>query len=87
MRSSLDERELFAFIGLLYARGLLGQSMHTYKMLFSDTTGHNIFGATMSKHRFSFLIGILSFDDPDERTRLWRTDRFAAGRLLTNLIQ
>ena len=30
----LDQEEFYAFIGLLYARGLLGQSMHTYKIFF-----------------------------------------------------
>ena len=31
---SVDQREFSAFTSLLYARGLLGQSVHTYKMLF-----------------------------------------------------
>ena len=79
----LDEREFYAYIGLLYARGLLGQSMHTYKMLFTETAGHPVFSATMSKHRFSFLYAVLSFDDPEERRELWKNDRFAAVRELT----
>ena len=29
----LDQQEFYVFIGLIYARGLLGQSMHTYKIL------------------------------------------------------
>lgn len=36
-RCPLDQRELYAFIALLYARGLLGQSMHSYNVLFSET--------------------------------------------------
>lgn len=79
----ISQRELYAFIGLLYARGLLGQSMHTYKMLFSETAGHRIFSATMSKHRFSFLSRVLTFDDPKERQQIWKTSRFAAMRELT----
>ena len=62
----LDQEEFYAFIGLLYARGLLGQSMHTYKILFSETAGHQIFTATMSKHRFTFLNVALTFDNPEE---------------------
>ena len=51
----LDQEEFYAFIGLLYARGLLGQSMRTYKILFSETAGHQIFTAIMPKHRFTFF--------------------------------
>ena len=36
-RCPLDQRELYAFIALLYARGLSGQSMHSYNVLFSET--------------------------------------------------
>ena len=79
----LDQEEFYAFIGLLYARGLLGQSMHTYKILFSETAGHQIFTATMSKHRFTFLNAVLTFDNPEERRELWKSDRFAAARRLT----
>ena len=81
----LTHREFYAFIGLLYARGLLGQSMHASKILFSETAGHAIFSGTMSKHRFSFLLSVLSFDDSEERRELWKSDRFAAARELTNL--
>ena len=51
--------------------------------MFSETVGHLVFSATMSKHRFSFLYAVLSFDDPEEWRRLWRSDRFAAARELT----
>ena len=66
----LDQEEFYVFIGLLYARGLLGQSMHTYKILFPETAGHQIFTATMSKHRFTFLNTVLTFDNPEERREL-----------------
>ena len=81
----LTYREIYGFIGLLYARGLLGQSVHASKILFSETAGHAIFSGTMSKHRFSFLLSVLSFDDSEERRELWKLDRFAAARELTNL--
>ena len=58
----LTHCEIYAFIGLLYARGLLTQSLHENSILFSETTGHPIFGATMSRHRFTFLDSILLFD-------------------------
>ena len=57
--------------------------MHTYKILFSETAGHQIFAATMSKHRFKFLNAVLTFDNPEERRELWKSDKFAAARRLT----
>ena len=78
----LTHCEFYAFISLLYARGLLGQSMHASKILFSETAGYEIFSGTMSKHRFSFLLSVLSFDDSEERRELWKSDRFAAAREL-----
>ena len=64
----LDQRQFYAFIGLFYTHGLLGQSMHTYKMDFSETAGDSVFSATMWKHRFSFLCWVMSFDDPEKKT-------------------
>ena len=47
--------------------------------LFSNGS-HFDFGAIMSKIRFKFLKGHIYFDNPQERTQLWETDRFAAVR-------
>ena len=47
--------------------------------LFSNDS-HFVFGAIMSKNCFRFLKGHICFDDPQESTRLWETDRFAAVR-------
>ena len=79
----LDERELYTYIGLHYARSILGQSMQSYKMLFSETSGHPVFSATMSKHRFYFLYTVLSFDDSEKRCGLSRSHRFAVAHELT----
>ena len=79
----LDQEEFYAFIGFLYARGLLGQSMHTYKIFFSDTAAHQIFTPTMSKHILTFLSAVLTFDSPEERRELWKSDLFAEARRLT----
>ena len=79
----LDQEEFYAFICLLYARGLLRQSMHTYKILFPETSGQQIFTAKMSKHRFTFLNAVLTFDNPEERRELWNSDRFAPTCRLT----
>ena len=82
-RCPLDQRELYASIALLYAHGILGQSMHSYNVLFSETAWNPVFSATMSKYRFLVLYAVLSFDDPEERRGLWRSDWFANARELT----
>ena len=61
----------------------MGQSMHTFKILFSVTAEHQIFTATMSKHRFTYLNAVLTFDNPEEQRELWKSDRCAAARRLT----
>ena len=50
------------------------------KFFFSETNGHQIFTATMCKHRFTFLNAFLTFDNPEQRRELWKSDRFAAAR-------
>jgi len=72
--------EIYAFIGLLYLRGLLGQNNYDVSILFNDLTGNPIFGATMSKNRFKFLFANIAFDDATTRNERWCNDRFAALR-------
>ena len=79
-----DLREMYAFIGLLYASGLLGLAMHSMKILFSPTAGHSISTLTMWKHRFTFFSVVRSFDDDGERRQNWKSDHFAAARVITN---
>ena len=54
-------------------------------MLFSETAGHPVFSAVMLKRRFSFLCSVMSFDHPEKRRQLWRTDQFAAAQALSNM--
>ena len=55
--------EICVVIGMMYARGLLAQAMHYVDRLFQEGFGHPIFGATMARDRFKFLLRKLSFDD------------------------
>ena len=48
--------EMLALVGLMYLRGLLGLANHSIDVLFHNLTGSPIFGATMSKNRFKFLL-------------------------------
>ena len=79
LRTTTSE-EMRAFIGLLYARGLLSLSHHSWKYLFQDAIGHPIFGATMSSNRFWFINSNIRFDDSDTRSDRFEHDRFAAFR-------
>ena len=56
----------------MYFRGLLGQNNHCFEFLFSEKTGHPVFGATMSKNRMKFLIQNLMFDDRNDRAERWQ---------------
>ena len=80
-----DKTELYACIGLMYARGLLGQNNLCINHIFSDKTGHPIFGATMSRDKFAFLLSRVSFDKEDTRSEQWQKDRFAAFREIFEL--
>lgn len=75
-------REMRAFIGLLYARGLLNASHQTVRYMFNDDIGHPIFGATMSSKRFVFLNANIRFDNIHDRVTRFPQDRFAAMREL-----
>ena len=75
-----DECEMYALFGLMYFRGLLGQSKHHVNDIFSERAGHPVFGRSMSRNRFNFLLAHLCFDDHRNRSERWNTDRFAAFR-------
>ena len=78
---------MLAVIGLIYLRRLLGLASHNIKILFNNLTGNPIFGATMSKNRFKFLLSHISFDDANHRPERWKYDRFAVfGKFLKYLI-
>ena len=71
-----DRVEIDALFELMYFRGILGVNLHMTDRIFSSDS-HFVFGVTMSKNRFRFLKGHICFDNPQEGTELWETDRFA----------
>ena len=77
---TIDDIDLYAFFGLLYFRGLYNLNHHDINLPFSDTRGLPVFGATMSRLRFQFMLAHLSFDNLDTRPERWKTDRFTAMR-------
>ena len=75
----IDTVEIYAFFGLMYFTGILGVNLHMTDRLFSNDNDF-VFGAIMSKNRFRFRKGHICFNNSQERTQLWETDRFAAVR-------
>ena len=65
----ISTSEMLAFVGMIYLRGLLGRANHAVDVLFNNMTGNPIFGVTMSKNRFKFLLSHSSFDDIATRRR------------------
>ena len=53
------------FVSVHY-RGMMNQSLEKVSHLFDSAIAHPIFGATMSRNRFKFLISHLSFDDKND---------------------
>ena len=74
-----DRVEIDALFGLMYFRGILGVNLHMTDRLFSNDS-HFVFGEIMSKNRLRFFKGHICFDNLQERTKLWETDRFTAVR-------
>ena len=61
----MDITEIHASIGLMYARGLLGNNTLCVSNLLADKTGDNIFGPMMSEDRFKFLTFHITVDEED----------------------
>ena len=61
-------------------RGLLGQAHQGTNAMFREIFGNPVFGATLSKNRFRFLIAHISFDDHTSRPTRRQQNRFVAFR-------
>ena len=76
----VDRIDVLSVIGLMYLRGLYGLNKHDVRTMFSHDRGIPIFGATMSRLWFLFIMRHFSFDDVNTREQRWKNDRFAALR-------
>lgn len=72
--------EIRAVIGLLYLAGSLKSGNVDLEELWSDRYGISIFRATMSQHRFAFLLSCFHFDDRSTRDSRRQTDNWAPIR-------
>ncbi|XP_034952426.1 uncharacterized protein [Chelonus insularis] len=69
-----------ALIGLLYISGYRKQSTVDVNELWGEEFSVTIFKATMSAHRFQFLLKCLRFDNKNTRKQRRKLDRFALIR-------
>ena len=75
-----NEREMKAFIGLWYIRGLLNWNNNDITFAYSQIYGNKIFSATISIKNFRFICANLSFDDISSRNTCFQHDFAAAIR-------
>jgi hypothetical protein len=74
---TLTLKELDAFIGILYARGLLGAKNLPVSELWEETWGNNIFKKTMARNRFTEILRYIRFDDKSSRSARLVENKFA----------
>ena len=58
-----DTTEIYALIGIIYFRGLLGPNSHSHEILFSGKVGHPVFALPMSRNRLKLLIQSIMFEN------------------------
>ena len=75
-----DLIELKALIGLLYLGAALQLNIFKTREIFFHDSSPEIFAATMSYIRFTFLIRFLELDDNENWRQRWRKDKFGAIR-------
>jgi hypothetical protein len=81
-----DPDEIRALFGLLFLSGLFRSAHENVRNLFAtDGTGRDVFRATMSVTRFSFLIYNLRFDNKTSRESRKQLDKLAAISEIWNL--
>lgn len=73
----VSTEEIWAFIGLLFARGAYSMKNISINFLWSLDWGPKFFGSVMSRNRFKQLIRFIRFDDKTTRTQRLVSDKFA----------
>ena len=71
-----DLKEFHAFLGLMYFRAVLKLNLFSRQTIWYHESSHNLFAATMSEKRFTFLCRMISFDDNTTRTNRWKYAAF-----------
>ncbi|KRX42804.1 PiggyBac transposable element-derived protein 4 [Trichinella murrelli] len=75
-----DEKEIYAFIGLLLISGVFKSSDESVSDLWSLNNGRPIFQTVMTENRFKDLLRFCRFDDNSTRAARLKCDKLAAFR-------
>jgi hypothetical protein len=81
----LSLEELESFIGLLYARGIMGAKNIPLHELWTEKWGNNIFRKTMARERFKEILRYIRFDEKTSRSERLEKDKFALFLEIWNL--
>lgn len=73
----MNIHELEVFIGLLYARGVIGAKNIPIDDLWSSKWGNDIFRRSMTRDRFKDIMRHIRFDEKSTRSTRLTTDKFA----------
>ncbi|KRX60066.1 PiggyBac transposable element-derived protein 4 [Trichinella sp. T9] len=82
-----DEKEIYAFIGLLLISGVFKSSDKSVSDLWSLNNGRPIFQTVMTENRFKDLLKFCRFDDNSTRAARLKCDKPAAFRNMWTLFQ
>lgn len=74
--------ELDKFIGLIIARGILGQKGLLVESLWDTTWGCKMFNKTLSRNTFKEIMRFLRFDMKSERRQRVMHDKFCLASSL-----
>ena len=72
--------DVYAFVGLLFARGVFIAKNEPLHSLWSSEYGRSLFSGTMSRNKFQFIMKHLRFDDQSTRAERRTYDKFCTIR-------
>ncbi|KAL9905270.1 rhodopsin 4 isoform 1-T4 [Glossina fuscipes fuscipes] len=74
---NLSVAKLYAFIGLLYARGAYEAKNINLSYLWNAKWGPSFFSTTMSRNDFTEIMRFIRFDNKNQRSQRLQNDKFA----------
>jgi len=74
---NLSIAKLYAFIGLLYARGAYEAKNMNLSYLWNKKWGPSFFSTTMSRNDFTEIMKFIRFDNRNQRSQRLQNDKFA----------
>ena len=76
----VDLTDIKSYFGLMYLRASLKQNLFSSRNIWYHESANDIFAATMTLNRSSFITRFIQFDDKITRNERWKYDKFACIR-------